>query len=474
MIIYLLKTTVCSGILWALYKIFLERENMNHFKRFYLLFSLVFSYTIPLFVFTVPQITDPVVANITSAAPVNLPATVIESYKSKLPEIYSYTSILQYLYSAVCLFFLIHLVGVLWVLFQKIGSSKVIRLGNTRLVLVKEDIQPYSFLHYIFVSEAAYNTNRIEEAILDHEMTHVRQKHSLDIIALELLRALCWFNPFVYAYKRAIQLNHEFLADGYVVKRCDDVLSYQYLLLNTISIQSKTLLTSPFNFLIAKKRLIMMTKQTSGLTVGFKLTVILFVLGILAYTFSTRAIAQQKEKPQTQAQPQPAKKVESTTEGVSQEVLDEYKNIIEKYRNKEKSNTPFTFLNIPAVERKRLETIFLSMNTEQQAKQSIGFKQRQLLPRIEPTSAQFESWKEAGKYGIRINGWRKKNSELDKYSHTDFAHFSIDKLYGVARKEAGYIYQVTLITRDSYQAYYDAVIADTSLVIVVMPKAYKQ
>lgn len=473
MIIYLLKTTVCSGILWALYKIFLERENMNHFKRFYLLFSLVFSYTIPLFVFTVPQITDPVVANITSAAPVNLPATVIGSYKSKLPEIYSYTSIFQYAYSAVCLFFLIHLVGVLWVLFQKIRSSKVIRLGNTRLVLVKEDIQPYSFLHYIFVSEAAYNTNRIEEAILDHEMTHVRQKHSLDIIALELLRALCWFNPFVYAYKRAIQLNHEFLADGYVVKRCDDVSSYQYLLLNTISIQSKTLLTSPFNFLIAKKRLIMMTKQTSGLTAGFKLTVILFVLGILAYTFSTRAIAQQKEKPQTQ--PQPAEKVESTTGGVSQEVLDEYKAIIAKYYNVKNSNAVYDFRGMTQAEKDRLKTIFFNMSKEQQTKQFVGFKPPlKPMRKVVPTEAQWDSWKDGDVYGVWVNGRKTKNSDLNKYNNTDIAHYFVSRLYGLAKKNVRYSYQVNVMTKDYYRNYYNAAIADTSYQMVFMTKTPKK
>lgn len=472
MIIYLLKTIACSGLLWGIYKLFLEKENMNHFKRFYLLFSLAFSYTVPLLVVTIPQVTDPVMATVNNFTPV-LPETVTGSHKTQLPEFYSYTNILLYAYGTITLFFLVRLTGVLWLLSQKLRRNKTIRLGKAKLVLVEEDIQPYSFLHYVFVSTTAYNTNRVEEAILDHEMTHVRQRHSLDIIALELLQTICWFNPFVYAYKSAIQLNHEFLADAHVVKTCDDIPSYQYLLLNTIRAQSKALLTSPFNFLTAKKRLIMMTKQTSRSTAVLKITALLFALGILVYAFSTKVIAQQKEKPQPQVQPE--KQTVTGTGGVSQEELNEFKNIVEKYHNVKNSNAVYDFRDMTQAERERLKTIYFNMTAEQQSSQFIRFKPPvKPLPKTIPTERQFESFKNPEIYGVWVNGGKTKNTDLDRYRNTDFAQVFVSKLYGAAKRNVNYSYQVNLMTKDYYRNYYNAAIADTSYSMVIMARAYKQ
>ncbi|MGN6494140.1 MAG: M56 family metallopeptidase [Agriterribacter sp.] len=473
MIIYLLKTIACSGLLWGVYKLFLEKENMNHFKRFYLLFSLVFSYTMPLLVFTVQQVTDPVMATVNTFTPAVLPETVTGSHKTQLPEFYSYTSILLYVYGAITLLFLVRLTAVLWLLSEKIRRNKTIQLDNVTLVLIEQNIQPYSFLHYIFVSASAYNANRIEQAILDHEMTHVRQKHSFDIIAVELLRTICWFNPFVYAYKRAIQLNHEFLADGHVVKTCNDIPSYQYLLLNTIRIQSKAFLTSPFNFLTAKKRLIMMTKQTSRLTAVLRMIVITLIVIISGYAFSTKAIAQQKEKPQPQVQPE--KQTVTGTGGVSEEELNEFKNIVEKYHNVKNSNAVYDFRDMTQAERERLKTIYFNMTAEQQSSQFIRFKPPvKPLPKTIPTERQFESFKNPEIYGVWVNGRKTKNTDLDRYRNTDFAQVFVSKLYGAAKRNVNYSYQVNLMTKDYYRNYYNAAIADTSYSMVIMARAYKQ
>lgn len=472
MIIYLLKTIACSGLLWCTYKLFLENEKMNYFKRFYLLFSIVFSYVVPLFVFTLPQHTEPVIATITALTPADLPIPAAETYTNQPPVSYSLSNILLVVYGIITIYFLYRFVSNLWWLYKKAGSNKVIHFSNGKLVLVNEDIIPYSFLHYIFISASAYNGNRMEEKIMAHEMTHVHQNHSIDIIILELLRAICWFNPFLYAYKKSMQLNHEFLADGYVIKTCNDIPSYQYLLLNAINDRSNTLLTSQFNFLTTKKRFIMMTKHTTYSTIFFKVLVVTAIIFITGYTFSERVAAQGKNKSQPQSQPQPAKQISSGAEGVSQETLNEYKNIIAKYTIVKDSSAVYNFRGMTAVEKDRLKTIFLNMSKEQQSVQHFGFgPPLKPLPRIVPTKSQLESWKNAGIYGVWINEKKVKNAVLDNYINTDFAQVFISKLYGAAKRNVSYSYQVDLMTKDYYQDYYDKTIADTSYVFFVgMPR----
>lgn len=456
MIIYLLKTIVCSGLLWAVYKLLLEKEKMNHFKRFYLLLSLLFSYTIPLLVFTLPQYIHRVTETITSLSPAYLPITVTESYTNQLPANYPVISIMSAVYSIITISLIYRFANNLLWLYKKTKYNRIIYLERIKLILVKEDIVPYSFLHYIFVSESAYNENRIEETIFSHEMTHVRQKHSIDIVVLELLRMICWFNPFLYAYKKSMQLNHEFLADSYVVKTCNDTTAYQYLLLNTISTQSSNPLISQFNFLTTKKRFIMMTKHTSRSAIILKVTGIISVILVIGYFFSTKV----------------SKKVLSTTEGVSRELMDEYKSIFAKYSPVKDPNAVYDFQSMTPTEKNRLETIFFHMSKEQRARQHIGFiPPAKPLPQIIPAKSQLKSWKNAGLYGVWINDKRVKNTVLDKYSNTDFATAFVIKLYGLARRNVRYSYRVSLMTKDHYQQYYDKTTADAGNMMVFMPKA---
>jgi len=128
------------------------------------------------------------------------------------------------------------------------------------LILVEEKILPHTFLNYIFINKNDYENRKIEGELFTHELTHVRQKHTLDVLFIEILKTIFWFNPLLIFYKKAIQLNHEFLADEKVVTSYKNVPFYQSLLLEKASWNSNFYLASNLNFLVTKKRLIMMTK----------------------------------------------------------------------------------------------------------------------------------------------------------------------------------------------------------------------
>jgi beta-lactamase regulating signal transducer with metallopeptidase domain len=86
-----------------------------------------------------------------------------------------------------------------------------------------------------------------------HEFTHVKEKHSRDVIFIELLQTIFWFNPMLIFYKKAIQLNHEYLADEAVVRVYDNVPAYQLLLLDKTAYDCNAYLTSNFNYSVTKK-----------------------------------------------------------------------------------------------------------------------------------------------------------------------------------------------------------------------------
>ena len=141
----------------------------------------------------------------------------------------------------------------LTIIFLKVSDNPTIKNENSTIVFIAEDLTPHSFLNYIFINRNDYNNGFIEQEILAHELAHVQQKQSFDILLIEALQLIFWVNPFIFLYKKSLQLNHEFLADESVINTCSDAAAYQYLLIEKANKQISSGLTSQFNYSITKK-----------------------------------------------------------------------------------------------------------------------------------------------------------------------------------------------------------------------------
>ena len=118
-----------------------------------------------------------------------------------------------------------------------------------------------SFFSYIF-----WNANRKEEKyqlILEHEMVHVRQRHSIDVLLMELWVIIKWFNPIIYLYRKHLRLTHEYIADQYVVEHTGNRLAYAELMVESESEITTNRLTHKFNSL-TKMRLLMLARSKSN------------------------------------------------------------------------------------------------------------------------------------------------------------------------------------------------------------------
>ena len=116
------------------------------------------------------------------------------------------------------------------------------------------------------------------------------------ILLIEIFQILFWFNPFIYFYKKSIKLNHEFLADEYVLQRNSDLKTYQHQILDCIATQNPSMMASNFNFILTKKRLLMMTKNTSKRKVKIlSFASLPFILSAFVL-FSQKSFAQEVEK----------------------------------------------------------------------------------------------------------------------------------------------------------------------------------
>jgi Antirepressor regulating drug resistance, predicted signal transduction N-terminal membrane component len=435
------------AVLLGVYQLFLGHEKMHRFSRYYLLAALMFSLVAPFITFetehtvipTLPTIVADVPMVVASDAAPTLAAAVPAEVEQ--PKGLDWQMLLWGVYLSVSAAFLVRFVLNLVRVVRRAKMGERKPLAEATLVLMNEPTSPFSFLRFIFVSANDYQQGGIGPELLTHELTHVRQRHTLDVLLVELLQVVLWFNPLVYLYKRAIRTNHEYLADEHVVEHHQNVKHYQHLLLNTIFRKNTPSLVSNIGFSLTKKRLIMMTKKTSK---GKMLTVKLTVLPIVAlavFAFSVRYAEPVKAQVQSKSVKMEKVTVGKKTVEISSDTLEMIKQLVYK-RSNVKFRTPGGVWQKPAYEK------------------LADFEKRMFLADLTtlkvkvPSAAQLEEWSNSSKFGLWIDGKHQKdNSILKKYKPSDFSHYWISSLCKNAQHglNEGKQFQLELTTNAAYE-----------------------
>ncbi|MCO5948985.1 hypothetical protein [Mucilaginibacter flavidus] len=208
MITYLINFTLCSAMLLLAYHLLLKNKTTYKFNRFYLLASLVFSLATPFIaVKRVPQVI-PAIQPVTEKLQF-LPANGVQTQTpvyANVPVVNAVPHYVNYplyclvtIYAIVCLLLLYRFARNLITISLSVRRNTQVDYLSTRLVLVNEKLTPHTFLNYIFLNKDEYANKQIEDSVLKHELAHACQRHSADVIFIELLQIFCWFN-LLYRY----------------------------------------------------------------------------------------------------------------------------------------------------------------------------------------------------------------------------------------------------------------------------------
>ena len=147
-------------------------------------------------------------------------------------------------------------------LYLLIRRGRRIENGPFHLILTEGNQPPFSWMHYIVLSEKDYRENPTE--ILTHEMAHIRHHHSWDLLLADIGILLQWFNPAAWLLKQEMQSVHEYEADDAVLAAGVDAKSYQLLLIKKAVGTSRYTMANSFNHSSLKKRITMMLKEKSN------------------------------------------------------------------------------------------------------------------------------------------------------------------------------------------------------------------
>ena len=430
MIAYLLKSAICMAILLGVFYVALEREKMHKFNRFYLLFCLCFSLCIP-FLEVETEIAQvaytPPLAHMDMVEAAPSPAVIAPASPQhfEIPFL-----LLAYLIPTMLL--LARLVWHLFSFWLKIKRNSHASLDGATVVLLDESsrlneaILPYTFFHYIFVGKSDFYSDRLEKELYTHELLHARQRHTLDILFVELLIVFLWFNPLVYLFRRAIKQNHEFLADEFVVKSHSNVYDYQNILLSKVVLSNHQILASNLLFSLTKKRLTMMTKNVSLARIRAKQVVTIPVFVAIALFLCVKVVAQSSvsQKKEMKATP-----VNTKTETDSIRKLKAY-----------------YFKDAGLIKRINGKSVKIPYAELSEAEKETFWAPKPPKMKV-PTETQMTEWLDSTKYGLWIDGKRtRSNSALKKYKASDIGHYWVSYLYKNARKGKNYRYQLDVET----------------------------
>jgi hypothetical protein len=299
MIPYILYSALILSACLIFYKLLLQKETFFHLNRFVLLSCMMLAFILPLV--PVPQQLSlrnaPAGMNITLAkAPAYqnkltqlkgqpVRETLVEQTK-QIINVELLTQCLVYLYWFGVVIFGLNFLMQAVVLLHRAYSRSVIQDGKFRIVEITGDKAPCSFANNIFINPEKYEWETYNQILL-HEKIHIEQKHTIDLLLAELVLIFQWFNPFAWQWRKALEINLEFLTDDQMLQQ-DSVEkeSYQFSLLKVAAPQFPLSLTTNYNQSLLKKRIIMMNSKKSNVHTTWKYFFLLPLMVLFACLFN--------------------------------------------------------------------------------------------------------------------------------------------------------------------------------------------
>ena len=298
---YDLKVAVLIAVFYMFYRLMLARETFHRVNRIVLLLTALASYLLPLCVITMHKTVKMEGLPMVTLDDLQMDAVIAESVAE--------TPLWQILLST------LFIIGMVVTLSHTLMSMfRILMLikrcekhlqsdGITICVTENAQIAPFSWMHYIVMNRNDYEI--LDSAILAHERGHIRLHHSWDLLLVDTLTALQWFNPAMWMLRSDLRAIHEYEADGAVLSQGINARQYQYLLITKAGGIGGYSIANGINHSALKNRITMMTNKTSKNSRLLKLLALIPIVGITLAINARTVTDYVYDEPQKQ---QPVKK----------------------------------------------------------------------------------------------------------------------------------------------------------------------
>lgn len=285
MMLYVIKAAITLALLYSCFFIFLSKETFHRFNRCMLVGIMLVSLVMPMFHFTTehPTTLNEEVYQMQNYIQHDTAPIIVTAQQAQG---ITWIQALTWIYMAgVVLMLILTLVQATSLIrFMSSGVRHTDSQGNT-VILHNNDVPPFSIFRYIVMSVKDYESCR--QYILTHEQEHIRLGHTYDLLLLQGMKTLMWFNPFIWFLSRDLKAVHEYEADQAVINQGIDAKSYQQLLVMKVVGNRLQPFTNNLNHGSLKKRIVMMYQKPSNRWLMLKALCAIPVAALTINTFAT-------------------------------------------------------------------------------------------------------------------------------------------------------------------------------------------
>ena len=291
-LIYQGKAAIALAVFYMFYRLLLSKETFHRFNRIVLLGTATLSFVLPLCVITFNEV---VVVPAMTASSETFTGEVAGT-AAMVPEVSEpiWPVVLCSIFALGALAVLIHvfisIIGIRRMI--RSGSRQALESGET-LIITETDTAPFSWMKYIVISREDYESGYSQ--ILTHEKAHIALRHSWDILFVDMITALQWFNPAIWMLKADLRALHEFEADDAVLRSGANIKEYQYLLIRKAVSKSGYSVANSFNHSTLKARITMMLNKKSSRMSAWKALYVIPLVGISLACTSQKKVDYQYE-----------------------------------------------------------------------------------------------------------------------------------------------------------------------------------
>ena len=278
-LIYDVKVAVLIAVFYMFYRLMLAHETFHRVNRLVLLTTAVASFVLPLCVFTMHK-TVMVDYDYSQLGELAMNESVVSVMPTDNQPSVILTIVLPVLFIVGMLATLVHtLISLIRIQLLIHRSEKHPQEDGTVICVTgNTELSPFSWMHYIVMNRSDYEAQ--DAAILTHERGHIRLRHSWDLLFVDLLTALQWFNPAMWMLRMDLRTIHEYEADGEVLSKGINARQYQYLLISKAAGIGGYSLANGISHSTLKNRINMMLHKKSNRTSLLKLFALVPIVGI--------------------------------------------------------------------------------------------------------------------------------------------------------------------------------------------------
>ena len=305
---YELKVAVLIAVFYVFWRLLVANETWHRLNRIVLLATAVASFVLPLCVITIHQTVEVTTEAVTTALPMEDIPISVESpsvtVASAIEQPFNWQLPLTILYIIGVVVVLSRVAISFWRLQRMKAESEIHPLADGRQIAICDKAKtPFSWWKTVFLNHQDFEEGT--SALLTHELGHLQMHHSADVLLVELLTALQWFNPTMWMLRADLRTIHEYEADQQVLSHGFNDIQYLQLLIRKAAGQSGYSLANGISNSALKKRVTMIMKPKSNRNSMLKLLALVPIVGISLALNANTVTDYVNDEPQKQ---QPIKK----------------------------------------------------------------------------------------------------------------------------------------------------------------------